>query len=166
MNNKTESNHMIDLLFTLALFCVFAASALFVVIIGARVYQTTVKQMNDNYTTRTSLSYIAEKIRQNDTAGSVELGMIENTQALILMQNYDGMQLRTYIYQDEGMIKELFIKGSDTPVLANGQTIMAIQELDMEKIGPSLYHFTSIDENNQPAELYLSPKAEQEADNE
>lgn len=40
-----QKNHVVDLLFSLALFCVFAASALTIVIMGADVYQ---KSVNDN----------------------------------------------------------------------------------------------------------------------
>ena len=34
-----QKGHVVDFLFTLALFCVFAASALMVVVIGANVYR-------------------------------------------------------------------------------------------------------------------------------
>lgn len=60
-----QKNHVVDLLFSLALFCVFAASALTIVIMGADVYQKSVNDMNRNSTIRTSLSYLSEKIHQN-----------------------------------------------------------------------------------------------------
>ena len=59
MNPSRNQKHFIDVLFTLGLLCVFAASALAVVLIGAHVYKTTAADMDANYTTRTSLSYIA-----------------------------------------------------------------------------------------------------------
>ena len=64
MNPRQHQNHFIDVLFTLGLLCVFTASALAVVLIGAHVYQSTAEDMDANYRPATSLSYMAEKIRQ------------------------------------------------------------------------------------------------------
>ena len=68
--------HMVDLLFTLALVCVFAASALMVVLIGANVYQNTVEGMDENFSARTSVTYVATKIRQNDTEGTAYISTL------------------------------------------------------------------------------------------
>ena len=65
MNDKTQEKHFIvDILFVLALFGVFAVSALSLVTIGADVYQHTVEDMSVNYDSRTAVSYIMEKVRQ------------------------------------------------------------------------------------------------------
>ena len=63
--------------FVLALFGVFAVSALALVTIGADVYQHTVEDMGVNYESRTAVSYIMEKVRQNDTADSIFLTDLE-----------------------------------------------------------------------------------------
>ena len=74
MNDKTQEKHFIvDILFVLALFGVFAVSALSLVTIGADVYQHTVEDMSVNYDSRTAVSYIMEKVRQSDTADSISL---------------------------------------------------------------------------------------------
>ena len=74
---------VIDVLFTLALFCVFCASALAVVLIGADVYTSTARNMDQNFSARTAVSYVAEKVRQSDAAGAVALGEIGGGQALV-----------------------------------------------------------------------------------
>lgn len=162
MNQRIENNHIIDLLFTLALFCVFAASALFVVVIGANVYQTTVKQMNDNYASRTSLSYIAEKIRQNDTACDITLGQVEGLSSLILHQTYEETDLYTYIYVQDGFLKELFIRGNQTPQADAGQSIMSVSSLTMEQVDSDLFRFTSTNEDNISSQLYVHVHADSE----
>ena len=58
MNNKNDNRHMVDILFVIALFCVFALSALMLVIIGSNVYKKTVTNMDNNFDSRTSFSYI------------------------------------------------------------------------------------------------------------
>ena len=162
MKQRLENNHMIDLLFTLALFCVFAASALFVVMIGANVYKTTVKQMNDNYSSRTSLSYVAEKIRQNDTTCDVTLGQMDGLTSLILHQTYNDVDLYTYIYEQDGYLKELFIRGDQTADADAGQSMIRVRVFTMEQIDPSLFRFTSISEENKTSQLYVYVHAESE----
>ena len=93
MNPRQHQNHFIDVLFTLGLLCVFTASALAVVLIGAHVYQSTAEDMDANYTTRTSLSYMAEKIRQHDVSGSVSMGKIEDRDALILLETIEDKEI-------------------------------------------------------------------------
>lgn len=60
-NKRKNQGHIVDLFFTLSLFCLFAASALIVVIIGSDVYRKTTANMEENYATQTALSYTAEK---------------------------------------------------------------------------------------------------------
>ena len=162
MKQRVENNHIIDLLFTLALFCVFAASALFVVVIGANVYQTTVKQMNENYASRTSLSYIAEKIRQNDSACDITLGQMDGLSSLILHQTYEDTDLYTYIYVQDGYLKELFIRGDQTATADAGQSIMSVASLTMEQIHPDLFRFTSTNEDQKSSQLYVHVHADSE----
>ena len=57
MHFKNENRHMVDVLFVLSLFCVFAFSALMLVIIGADVYKKTAAHMDTNYASRISYAY-------------------------------------------------------------------------------------------------------------
>ena len=162
MKFRNGHHHMFDLLFILALFCVFAASGLFIVIIGSKVYKSTINQMQDNYQTRTSLSYVCEKIRQNDTKNALSIETINHTTVLVLTQNYEDTPIKTYIYQQEGFLKELFITENQIPDLSSGQNIMEIEDFEIEKIEPHLYHFISTDTSGRTTDIYLSPKCEEE----
>ena len=79
-----QKNHVVDLLFSLALFCVFAASALTIVIMGADVYQKSVNDMNRNSTIRTSLSYLSEKIHQNDAENAIRIDQLNDLPSCLL----------------------------------------------------------------------------------
>ena len=70
-----EQVHITDLLFSLGLLCLFTISSLTVLLIGAHVYKQTALDMKTNYTTRTALTYVAEKVRQHDSiqASSVNI---------------------------------------------------------------------------------------------
>ena len=109
MRFQTKQKHMIDFLFPVALFFVFALSALTVILLAARIYQSTTESSSLNYTARTSLSYINEKIHQNDCDGAVYLDEFDGCQALVMEQAHNNERYYTYIYIYGQELKELFI---------------------------------------------------------
>lgn len=143
---KQERHFIVDILFVLALFGVFAVSALVLVTIGADVYQHTVQDMNRNSETRTAVSYLTEKVRQNDISSKdgnsgICLTTLDDTPALMLTQLYDDTEYCTYLYLHEGYLKELFMQkgyslGGST--LDAGVNILELNSLNMEQITPSL----------------------------
>ena len=86
MQEKTESRHMVDILFVLTLFCVFALCALTLVTLGANVYQRTVDHMESNFESRTPTSYITQKVRQADWENGVYVTQFDGIEALLMKQ--------------------------------------------------------------------------------
>lgn len=159
MNHSNTRHHIVDILFVLALFSVFAVSALVLVTIGANVYQNTVQDMESNFDSRTAMAYLTEKIRQNDSTGAVSIGELEGVEALLLEQEIEGENYITYLYFHEGSLKELFIReGTDlvgSPLMA-GQTIMPLSALKLEQVSPSLYSFEMTTSGGEVKNLLLS----------
>jgi hypothetical protein len=156
MQFKSENKHMVDILFVLALFSVFTISALLLVILGADVYSKTIDDMDQNFTTRTSFSYITEKIRQADRTGAVEIGTFDGQDALILSQSLDDTVYCTYIYLYNGHLKELFIKkGQDIQPKA-GQDIIALTSFHLEQMDDHLYRLTMKDATVSDFSLIIS----------
>ena len=135
MNNKTQEKHFIvDILFVLALFGVFAVSALALVTIGADVYQHTVEDMSVNYDSRTAVSYITEKVRQSDTSDSISLTTLEDVPALCMLSRIDDEAYCTYLYLYDGHLKELFMRDGTSlggQVLPAGTDIMELQDFTL-----------------------------------
>ena len=69
MRFHRNRSHVIDLIFPLAVLFVFAASSLVVLILSVHIYTGQTEQAEAHYRTDTPLSYVEEKIRQNDVAG-------------------------------------------------------------------------------------------------
>lgn len=162
MNQSQEHHHIVDILFVLALFGVFAVSALVLVTIGAGVYQNTVQDMGSNFDSRTAMAYLTEKIRQNDGADSVSIGTLENTDALLLSQDIDGETYITYLYYHDGTLRELFIKeGADLvgSPLSAGQEVMPLTSLKLEKVSDSLYSFEMATADGEVKKLLLSTRS-------
>lgn len=159
MNTKQEKNHIVDVLFVLALFVVFTLSALVLVILGASVYRQTVSYMDDNYTARTAYSYLTEKVRQNDLYDSISLGQLEGTDALVLTRDINDTTYATYLYLHEGSLRELFIRqGSDIGAdpLSAGREIMPLTGWELEMAGDHLLHIALTLEDNSQKELFIA----------
>lgn len=126
-------SHMVDLLFVLALFCVFAASALMAVLIGANVYRNTVRRMDENYTGRTSLAYIATKVRQCDVRDGIHIGAVGNgASALVLRQEIDGQEFETWIYCYDGALREVLLPADSSPDPESGQAVVEMDSFDVD----------------------------------
>lgn len=151
MQFHTKRKHMIDFLFPVALFFVFALSALTVILLAARIYQSTTETSSLNYTSRTSLSYISEKIHQNDINDAVSLGSFDGCEALVIKQSVGEDIYYTYIYADNKELKELFVKDGTTAKASSGRKILDIQDFSIEQISDHLLKFSCTDQNNQTA---------------
>lgn len=150
--------HMVDLLFTLALFCVFAASALMVVLIGANVYQNTVEGMDENFSARTSVTYVATKIRQNDTEGTAYISTLEgDIPALVLEQELEGGVYETWIYYCDGFLRESFVREGNAVNPQGGQEILEVADFHIGRAGNS-FALAATDHNGNTTELVVTPR--------
>ena len=70
---ERQQRHIIDVLFVLALFGIFALSAIFLITIGADIYGKTMNNMERNFDARTALAYITEKVRQSDFPNRIDV---------------------------------------------------------------------------------------------
>lgn len=160
MPKEHTKKYMVDFVFTLCLFGVFAVSALLVVVIGANVYRSTVHTQEANAMKRTSLAYVAEKIHQSDESGSITLGDIEGTPALILQSSHGGRLFVTYIYQYEGSLRELFVRSETQPSLDAGQIITDVAGFSLEQCSDHLYLVSASDKSGEQLSLYINTKCE------
>ena len=145
-NNRSET-HTTDLLFTIGLFCVFSAAAFILVMIGIHVYQATVTNLQDTYSTRTAISYVAEKIRQHDTAGSISLGDVEGHTALVLSDQVGETTYLTYIYTDNENLYELTVREGTNVTVSLGDPILEVQDFAITDAGNGFYEFTASDDS-------------------
>ncbi len=163
-----ERHFIVDILFVLALFAVFTVSALMLVTIGSEVYRHTVDDMGSNYDTRTSVAYITEKIRQNDTfsadnstftSENISISTLAGEPALMLTQNYNDETYCTYLYLHNGYLKELFMKSGSylgEDMLSAGQTIMELSEFTMEQVSDNLFSIQLAAPKGEAHKIFIS----------
>ncbi|MDE7187270.1 MAG: DUF4860 domain-containing protein [Lachnospiraceae bacterium] len=145
MGVRLKRRHMIDLLFPVALFFVFALSAVTLILLAAGIYRSTTENSSLQYTSRSSLAYLSEKIHQCDENGGVYMGTLDGYDALILEQTYGDAVYHTYIYACEEDLKELFIKDGVEAEAKNGRTILEVKDFTLEQISDQLFRFTCTD---------------------
>lgn len=151
MGFRLKRRHIIDFLFPIALFFVFALSALTLILLAAGIYQSTTERSSLRYTSRTGLAYIGEKIHQNDENGAVYLGSFDGCDALILEQEYNQAAYRTYIYVYENELKELFAKKEAEFPASTGKTILSVEDFSMDMVKDGVFRFSCTDSDGQTA---------------
>lgn len=159
MHQKPVRKHYTDVPFVLVLFLVFTASALAVILLGARVYQNTSSHMQSNYTSRTALAYVSEKIRHADESGAVALGELDGIPALILTQEIDGVSYSTYLYFQDQELKELLAETSRKVTAEQGNAVVSLKDFSMEETDDGFYFFQAQDTNGETLSLYLHPRS-------
>ena len=159
MSSKNESRHMVDVLFVLTLFCVFAVCSILLIAVGAKVYQNTLNSMETHFTSTTSLSYITEKIRQNDYAGRITIEEFGGNDAIVLSTEYNGEEYCTYIYSYAGQLKELFTKKDITLSPEAGRNILEISEFSVSEAENGLFEITLVDASHRSETILIASKA-------
>lgn len=136
MNQKRSQS--LQTLCVLLIFCLFTISSLFLVLIGANVYQGVSRKMSDNNQIRATLSYVANKIRTGDEAGSVITETRGDVDALIITAVYDGDAYHTYLYWYDGALKEQFLGSEEEFLPENGDEITPIPSFSIEQQGQAV----------------------------
>jgi hypothetical protein len=127
-------------MFTITLLGVFALAAIFVAVMGASVYQSSAEKMQANFDTRTSLVYIAEKVRQSPQGGDgdIEVRQLNGHDALVLKETYDKRVFETWIFVKDGKLHEVMAEDGTDISDTDGQTIMALKSLEFDDNGRTL----------------------------
>lgn len=145
MDVQEKRKHVIDIVFPIALFFVFTVTALMVILLAADVYSDITVAAEDNYTSRTALSYITEKVRQNDENGSVSFGSFDGCDCIIFSQEYDGQTYDTYIYEFDNALYELFVKANAEVSASDGTKIMEVSDLQIEQLEGGFFYISCRD---------------------
>lgn len=160
MKKTIYQKHIIDLLFPLSLFFVFTLSALLLLFLTANSYAHSNTENRKGYTARTALSYIAEKVHQNDVYGKIYLEQFDEVDTLAMEQTIDGENYITYIYLYDGYIRELFTKaGIDNLPLSAGTPILEVGDFTMTEVKTGLLRFTCGTDNDHAITYYVEIKS-------
>lgn len=165
---RTQAHsHMIGELFTFLLFAMFLILSLLIVVIGADGYRGVVDASETVGEMRTSLGYVAGKLRSdaaNNGARLVPFG--EDGNALILTEMYEGTRYDTAIYYQDGALYEAYINADELALEdAFGDRLVEVAGFDMALEGDSLLALTATASSGQSQTMHVALRMEQGGQN-
>ena len=109
--NTGSKSHAMEIIFPLLLFGLFAVMSLFLVIIGSDVYAKIVKNSDDNSKIRTSVSYLANKMRAYDSEEyKVYVDRMSDVEVLVFEEDVAGYTYQNLVYYYDGALREVMIQ--------------------------------------------------------
>lgn len=133
-----KKEHIIDNVFTLVLFSVFAIMALLVTAAGASAYKSTSNQVEERFNRQTCLNYITARVHSNNEAGAVAVTKMGESDALTFVQDINGAVYLTSIYYYDGAVRELLYRSDLELGPDAGNEICRAQGLDFSLDGEKL----------------------------
>lgn len=153
--NLRKNFHTFDSLYTFLLLLVFLLFSLLLAGTGSAVYQKGADSLEENYTSRTALSYLTEKLRQHDSSGELFFSKVDTLPALTLRDRQGDDRFLTYIYYYEGALRELFTREGNTVTPDMGSAIVGISGFDFALVGSDGILRDEINRPEDPADRTL-----------
>ena len=132
---KNKSLHSMDTVFVLILFAVFVITALFITTSGALAYRNAINQMDTRFNRQTCISYITAKLRANNESGKISIGELDGISALCITDTIGDAEYITYIYQCDGMVRELFCNAEISLDPSTGSALTEAKALEFSQDG-------------------------------
>ena len=155
MKKRLITRHPVAELASLLLFGIFVLFLLLMLLFSARLYQQTVKNTNAENTLGTAVSYLTTKFRQHDTVNGIFTGKLDNLSALCFRDTLNDQDYITYIYLDQGNLKELFTSDSSSANASAGTTIAQLSDFQISESRPGFYSFELKDSEGNKETFYL-----------
>lgn len=157
MNFRKKENSIVDSLVILAVFCVFALTALFVVLFGAKIYRNNVNNMSDNFGKRTGVLYITERIRANDE-GSFCVIQSDFVDVLVMTTDKNNTSYNTYLYVYDNALREYTNSGDKKFDPKFGQPVLDLSTMNIIVVNDKLLHMTITYEDGETEDFFVSIK--------
>ena len=103
----------------------------------------------------TAVSYLTTKFRQHDTVNGIFTGKLDNLSALCFRDTLNDQDYITYIYLDQGNLKELFTSDSSSANASAGTTIAQLSDFQISESRPGFYSFELKDSEGNKETFYL-----------
>lgn len=133
-----KNKNSIDTLAVLMLYLLFSILVIFTFIAGIKAYHSVRNKNSDNYALRVTLQYISNKAKAYQNTGSVSIGELNGKESLVITENIDGRIFKTYVYENNGKLYELFIEDNTKVDLSWGVEISNIERFELKKLSDHL----------------------------
>lgn len=121
------------MMFTVLLLGLFALTAIFVAVMGVKVYANSAEKMQANFDTRTSIVYLSEKIRTCPDDG-FSVRELNGATALVLSEEVDGHNYESWLFVADGKLCECTVSEGGTILPGAAQHIMPLESFDAQLV--------------------------------
>ncbi|OUQ57424.1 hypothetical protein B5E58_09310 [Tyzzerella sp. An114] len=157
---SSKHGHRLHTLVILILFLVFALSSVSVLMYGTKVYKSVTEKTNENYSLRTGLIYLSNKIKAADKS-SIYMDTYQKVDMLVIPEEIEGQMYETRIYCYNGQLREIFTDvGNDIP-LDGGLYITDMKNLTISEKNKGLLEIEAEYEDIGKRKLIVNIKEEQ-----
>lgn len=156
MEKQRERSWIIHFICILSVLSVFAVSALVLMNVGVGVYKNIALGNAENFKLRTSLSYIASRIRQCDREDSIYLIEKEGVTVLILDEVIEGTKYETLLYFYDGKLYELFQEKGTSYELSSGMDIIEMNSLSFDMLSEKLIKVVATNHFEEQEEMLIN----------
>ena len=156
MERKYHKAWMVNFISIIVTLGIFGISCLLLANIGIRVYKNVVLANDNNFELRTSLSYVATKIRQTDTVGYPKMEQKDGVDLLILGEEIEGNMFETLIFHKDGSLYEIYQEAGAEYELDYGQETMEIENFSIQLTSTGLVTLTAMNHAGDQESLTVS----------
>jgi len=139
---------------------VFLFLSVGLVLLGGSVYRRVVADSKENDQIRTTLSYIANQARRQDINGNVQTGTFHGQDALLLTEDFGGIECVTYIYCWEGSLRELFVEKGNELTLEAGLPLIPLNSISFTQKEEGLISVEALFADGNRGQLFLKPRSD------
>ncbi|MDD2958994.1 MAG: DUF4860 domain-containing protein [Lachnospiraceae bacterium] len=145
-----RQEHSMDTVFALTLFALFAVSSMLLILLGTRVYGRIAGKMKD-VDAPVILSYLTEKLRRYDSEEQIRL--LDGNRLLLQEEGENGTYV-TWIYTEDGYLKESLLAEGKEPVENAGTVIGAVRDFAVSFSSDQLIQLSVTDGNGDTGERW------------
>jgi hypothetical protein len=156
--DKRQKVWIVNLFSVLLIIGVFILTSLILVNVGIGAYKNIVLTTNDNFQLRTSLSYVATKVRQSDTVDSLYIEEKEGISVLVLGEEIEGDRYETLIYPYKGYLCELYREAGMDYDLSYGVPTIEIDQFIIKLTDDGYLQLKAQNKAGEVEELLVFPR--------
>lgn len=127
---------------------IFAFCSVMLLYAGVIEYRNVTKSNLNNYELRTTLTYVATKVRQNDVEDHIKIRTQEDTPVLSILEEVDGETYETAIYYYYGTMYEYYHRLDREFYLENGFKVVNIEDFQFDISDDGLLTLTARNKDN------------------
>lgn len=156
-------SHMIGELFTFALFGLFLLLSLLIVVIGVDGYRRVVNTGESIGAVRTTLGYVAGKVRSGASTDGVRIDETDGVTTLILTERVDDRTYETIIFHRDGALYESYIYADEVDFSPEfGTHLYEVADMDIRWADEGLLELTATAADGRSQSLCLAVRTGEE----